>query len=458
MTSLAGVPVKVWKPVLSEDLAATALSVARVVSSRLGSREQVAQAVALAHSQSGFAQYLSWTPYAIAQGDAGLSILWSYLDSCFPCEGWDIKGKEFLELAVRGAESNSYLPLSLFSGLTGLAFAAWQLSREGTRYRGLLAKLDEAIVPQTIALASGIRQRNGVNVGDFDAISGLSGVGAYLLCRRGRPLAMNALEAVMKALVNLLEEDGVPRWHTPSSLLYDDESRQTYPDGNLNCGLAHGVPGIIAFLALCLREGLSTAGLPQALERTADWICQNRADDPWGMNWPNAISLEQAETTAGRMLWVGSAASAPYGPGRSAWCYGSPGIARALWLAGDALDCSRYRNLAISAMEAVFRRPVEVRGIPSPTFCHGISGLLEITLRFANDTGVALFAEESCRLTEQLLGLYSPDFLLGFRNIEVADREVDQPGLLDGAPGVALALLAAAGEVEPSWDRLFLLS
>jgi hypothetical protein len=35
---------------------------------------------------------------------------------------------------------------------------------------------------------------------------------------------------------------------------------------------------------------------------------------------------------------------------------------------------------------------------------------------------------------------------------------VDQPGLLDGAPGVILALLAASTDVEPIWDRLFLLS
>jgi len=48
--------------------------------------------------------------------------------------------------------------------------------------------------------------------------------------------------------------------------------------------------------------------------------------------------------------------------------------------------------------------------------------------------------------------------LLGFRNLETADHEIDQPGLLDGTPGVALVLLAASTPVEPAWDRLFLLS
>jgi hypothetical protein len=39
-------------------------------------------------------------------------------------------------------------------------------------------------------------------------------------------------------------------------MLYDDPARETYPHGNLNCGLAHGVPGILAFLALVRKSGL----------------------------------------------------------------------------------------------------------------------------------------------------------------------------------------------------------
>jgi hypothetical protein len=48
--------------------------------------------------------------------------------------------------------------------------------------------------------------------------------------------------------------------------------------------------------------------------------------------------------------------------------------------------------------------------------------------------------------------------VLGFRSLEPAGNAVDQAGLLDGAPGVALVLLAAATDAEPTWDRLFLLA
>jgi hypothetical protein len=450
-----------WNAVLAGDLAAEAVQVARDVSTRLSNPQVLSIAVNAALAQTAFPQTVHWAPYSVAQGYSGLALLWSYLDSCFPFESWDLKGKDDLQRATRGAECVAGLAIGIFSGLSAVAFAAWQLSRDGTRYKSLLAQLDSTIVPQAMTLAYGV-QRNGggVNMGEFDAISGLSGVGAYLLCRRDQPRVRDALLAIAEALTHLLAEprDGLPRWYTPPEQLYDDRMRETYPFGNLNCGLAHGVPSIVAFLSLCLKEGIGGPELPQALERISDWLCQSRSDDGWGLNWPNAVSIERVETASGPRLQVANAALAPHGGSRSAWCYGSPGVARALWLAGDALGRSDYQELGLEAMYAVFRRPVEARAIPSPTFCHGIAGLLQIALRFANDSGSPEIAEQCRELARQLLERYSPDSLLGFRNLEFNDREVDQPGLLDGAPGVALVLLAAASEVEPSWDRLFLLS
>jgi hypothetical protein len=184
----------------------------------------------------------------------------------------------------------------------------------------------------------------------------------------------------------------------------------------------------------------------------ADWLVSHRLDDEWGVNWPTAAPLVERD---GRLLADAGAAEAA---SRCAWCYGSPGIARALWLAGEALDRDDFRELAVAALRAVFRRPLAARMIDSPTFCHGVAGLLQITLRFAHDTGLPELAEASRGLVRQILAAYRPESLLGFRNLETGDRETDQPGLLDGAPGVALALLAAARDVEPTWDRLFLLS
>jgi hypothetical protein len=109
-------------------------------------------------------------------------------------------------------------------------------------------------------------------------------------------------------------------------------------------------------------------------------------------------------------------------------------------------------------MEAVYRRPIRAREIDAPSFCHGVAGLQQTTLRFSRDTGLSKFVAAAQSLHQQIFEAYEPASLLGYRNVEPDDRKIDQPGLLDGAAGVALVLLAASTSIEPVWDRVFLLS
>jgi hypothetical protein len=435
--------------VLEIDRAAEALAVAQDVADRLRDHNRIEAANAARVQQTAYPKSVYWDPPGVAQGDAGLALMCSYLDTCFPGEGWDVTAHRYLTLAAQAAEHSGYLAPGIFGGLSGLAFAAWSLSCNGTRYQRLLRTVEELLLPQTVTLAGALSQhKDGVSVGQFDVISGLSGVGAYLLCRRDNEEATAALRAVLSGLVALTgEEDWIPYWYTPAHLMGDETMAHLYPNGNLNCGLAHGIPGPLALMALAVRSGVQVEGLKEAIGRVVVWLDQNRVDDAWGVNWPTAVPL----TPAG-------APSSSEEPSRSAWCYGSPGVARALWLAGEAMDNPGYRELAVEAMEAVYRRPLRERRIDSPTFCHGVAGLLQITLRFARDTRLPLFAEAAETLSEQLLSLYDRDSLLGYYSLEPGGQRVDQPGLLDGAPGVVLVLLAVATDVDPTWDRLFLLS
>jgi hypothetical protein len=448
-----------WCQALKGEQATAARVIAQDIAARLRDPMRAQAAVTKALNQTAFPRTSRWHPYSVSQGNAGLALMFGYLDACLPGEGWDTTAHDHLELAVRGAEQTPYLPPGLFSGLSGLAFAASQLSRNGTRYRRLLIGLESVLLPQVLQLAHSLmRQSGGIGVGDFDAISGLSGVGAYLLCRRNEPHLAAALCIVVESLVALtVDENGLPRWHTPPDLLSENEMRERYPLGNLNCGLAHGSPGLLAVLALARLEGVKAVGLDSAIGQLAGWLVQNRCDDRWGANWPTAVALTSCGTEW-PVTKPAPASEAPFGPSRNAWCYGSPGIARALWLAGEAINHNGFQELALAAMEAVYRRPVLERNIPSPTFCHGQAGLLQITLRFAQATGCSVFGAAAEELTTKLLALYDSESMLGYYDLESGDRHVDQPGLLTGAPGVALVLLAASTNVEPTWDRLFLLS
>ena len=429
------------------------MRVARVVANRLRDQHRVGLAVATAPTQTAFPLAVHWQPASLAQGDAGIALTCAYLDACSADEGWDQIGHGYLTVAAEGAEQLPPLSPGMFGGLAGLAFAGWSLSRGATRYRRLLATLDDTLLPRVTMQADGLARltMEGISFGEFDVISGLAGIGAYLLLRRENPGAVMALEAVLHSLVALANDTGSrPRWWTPAYLLGDEEMAALYPHGNLNCGLAHGIPGPLALMALALSHGIAVPGIEEAVDRLASWIVEHRADDGWGVNWPYAVSLTQEGSP--------DLSASPEASSRAAWCYGAPGVARALWLAGVGRDRPEWRNLAVEAMEAVYQRPVTVRRIDSPTFCHGVAGLLQVTLRFAKDTKLPVFAEAAASLTDWLLSVYEPDSLLGYRNWEPGGTRVDHAGLLDGAPGVLLTLLAASTDVEPLWDRAFLLS
>jgi hypothetical protein len=379
---------------------------------------------------------------SLACGDAGLAILYGYFDRCFPGAGWDKIAHQAILRATQTIAAGQ--PIGLFGGLSGLAYATWYLSHGETRYLRARAAIEDTLVPQAVAFAQTLATKSGMAVEEFDVVSGISGVAAYLLGRTSDDRARQALESILGAMVAILSRDEpAPKWHTPADLISARQMIGKFPDGNLNCGLAHGLPGMLSVLALASSQGVETPGQREALHRWAYWLKARHMPDQWGGSWPAAVS-------------VGST-PAPV-PAPAGWCYGNPGVARTLWLAGNALDDSCLRETALDAIRAVYQRPVSRRGISSPTFCHGVSGLLHITLRFANDTGLPDFADAADALLGQLLKSFAEDSVFGFRAYDSEARLVDSPALLDGAAGVALVLLAVTSDQDPSWDRIFLLS
>ena len=441
--------------------AGPALAVASEVGSRVADPARVAAALAAAARQTAHPASVHWRDHAVGQGHAGLALLFGALDQYDPGRGWDRTAHQHLTLAVRAVEGAGRPPAGLFAGLAGLGLVASCLSGDGARYRRLLGTLDQALVARVPGLVGGLG--GGVAVRDVDLISGLAGVGAYLLLRRDRPGVEAALRRVLGSLVDLTgsDEDG-PRWRTPPGQLSPDE-RARYPGGYLNCGLAHGIPGPLAVLSLALRAGTDLPGLPDAVARTADWLAAHRADDANGPGWPNAVPLP--DTIPGRAALANAGQANPTQPGRAvparaAWCYGGPGVAAALRLAGDAIGGAgaRHRDLASTALLAALARPAEVARADSPTFCHGRAGLLAATASFARATGDERFRRAAAALAGELVDGFDPAAPLGYRDREAGGRLVDQPGLLTGAPGIALALLGAAAPAEPGWARLFLLA
>lgn len=407
---------------------------------RLHDQHLLDQSIEVSKSQSQIPQYIAWINHSSASGYAGLAILDAYLDACFPNQGYDLAGHYALQCATKFELDN--VPYGLSSGLSGLAFAAKLLSCQGARYEKLLNTLDQRICEVVYQQVGQMElQHHGFGSSQYDVISGLSGVGAYLLCRSDISTCREALHKIGSMLVALSgNEHGVPHWYVPHEMIMQDTLPPHYPTGLMDSGMAHGITGPLATLALMYKHNEIVPDHSHAIEEMANWLIANRCDDEWGINWGTMYPIEG----------VGE----PPRPARTAWCYGAPGIARALWLAGSALNNDAYKKTAIDAMKAVCCKSLQ--DVP-PNLCHGIAGILMITLRFWNDTQMPIFETAAQDILTQLIRLYDSNFLLGYRDHEY-DRRLDRADLLNGSIGITLALLASNYNVEPTWDRLFLLA
>lgn len=165
-----------------------------------------------------------------------------------------------------------------------------------------------------------------------------------------------------------------------------------------NPGVAHGDPGIAL--------ALSHLGQRAPLRAVADRI------------------VERARTTNGMVTWPG--------PKLQAWCYGTPGVAWALWEAGRTLADDELQRFAADAFESFLDT-----GAINPTrnrregmaICHGDAGILLLCDAFARHAHMAEAAEHAELLADRLA-------------LHLAELPGWPPGtLLEGPAGVLAALL-----------------
>lgn len=278
---------------------------------------------------------------------------------------------------------------------------------------------------------------------DYDLISGIVGIGVYLLERGDAPTARKALDHVVRHLIANAElTEGGVAWFTRPALLLPHQRTAT-PNGNFNLGVAHGIPGVIALL------GRIAATVPDADPR-----CRRYGVE--AMRW--LASQRLIASTNGRYPANVERDGANRGPARTAWCYGDPGVAIAMWSA--AARFGEPADAAIELARECTRRPLERCGVVDPSLCHGAGGLAHLFNRFYQRSGDVLFADAARAWIQRTLELRRAEGVGGFAywwgDLGGTSEWRPNTTILEGAAGVALALLAAIEPCEPAWDRMLL--
>jgi hypothetical protein len=397
---------------------------------------------------------------SLASGTAGLALLYGYLAQAQGAPDHAATAVRLLEQAT-AALADKPVWASLHGGLAGVG---WTLAHLRVRLRGLDGEDDLAAIDEVLLDHLGQSPWRD----DYDLISGLVGFGVYALERVARPesskgagtgartpfegsgRATQCLQRVLDRLAETAEQsvEGFT-WKTCPALIHP-EDRGMFPGGYYNLGLAHGVPGVVALLGQA-RAAVS----PLAPRRSGEPRETARALQEGAAEW-----LLARQGAGGFPAWLepgkGADRPAPLG-----WCYGDPGVAAALLGAARCVGEPDGESEARAIARRAARRSPEEAEVVDAGLCHGAAGLGHLFNRLFQATGEPGLAEAARFWFDRALALRRPgQGIGGYLAWAPADNGartwVAEPGLLTGAAGIALALLAAATPLEPCWDRMML--
>lgn len=372
---------------------------------------------------------------SLSSGTAGMALFFRYLSE----EEADRKYVHAACVFLNHAASKlAHTPLGpqLFQGFTGIAWTVAHMQRHGVNGSAFdLSEVDSALTEYVSV---------GPWRGSYDLIGGLVGIGVYALERLPEPSAVGCLEHVIERLAELAER--TPQgasWFTPPDQL-PGPYRDASPQGHYNLGVAHGVPAVLALLSHAAAAGIRREDARSLTEDGVRWLLAQRLPHEHGSWFP---------------VWVGPGVE----PARSrcAWCYGDPGIASCLLQVSELSGLSDVRRVAVAMALDSTRRPVADTGVRDASLCHGAAGLSHLFNRMYQATGDLTLLRAATAWLErtmemQQLGRGFAGYEYYVPNGSFPRSSAAEPGFLEGAVGVGLALLAAASSVPPEWDRTLL--
>lgn len=376
--------------------------------------------------------YFDEVDSSLYSGKAGLILLYSVLAKIYP-EKYSEVIKKLLPQSIYSLENN-ILSLTLSSGIAGTAYAlsfAQNLCDLHILDEENFLKIDKYI---TNSIETEFIKNN------WDPLHGYIGLGIYFLERNKYT---NHTTVLSKIVDNLYEKRNEyidwQLWITPG---YKNISTD-----NINFGLAHGISGVVVFLALVAREKIATKKCKELIDHALKFFFANTDKAEGYSSYPSSINLKDGKINNNS---------------RIAWCYGDLCVANAFLAAGNTFDNEDWVNHAIEIILKTVDRKFEDTGIIDPCFCHGIAGIIHQYSRYyeltQNDT-IKEYIQRMIELNNRMF--YNPQTGIGGYQYTIFDEKmhqrqnIDSPGLLEGSAGIALVYLNILNNI-PDWDLAFL--
>lgn len=389
-------------------------------------------------------------------------IIGEIMDSNIDCNWLKISYEYMIKIREDLYNDKELNTTSLFGGLSGIGYGVYVLNQNVHFYDKFLGSLNKIIIDSVNTKLPYVNYFIGnMKMEYYDTITGLAGTTAYLTLFKKEEEIEKTIKRILSLFVKITEDIkvlgyNVPGWYISSDNQFLQYEKVRYKDGNFNIGLSHGITGILSAMAIALKEGIEVNGQRQAMGKILKDLRMFYFEDEEGaIFWNKKISFENYIT--GKFELDNNL--------RASWCYGTPGIARSMFLAGKEINDKSSIDISIRAMKKICEMSEDKWMLNSPIFCHGYAGLLSIVQSMWIDTGNEIFNFGRKKILRKLLNFYDENLPFGFCNIEFKDvinnnfdlvrkNSVD---ILEGAFGVILALLSISNPLKDNWMRTFLL-
>lgn len=389
----------------------------------------------------------AWGPTTLSHGIPAINIFLAEVNEIDPDNEWDKINHEYIKKLGEYIESQGIDNISMFSGVSGIGLAIICSSKNGERYNNFQSILQKEICEVIDIFIDEINSCKYVQMSFYDVIQGLSGILNYTISFNSKDMisVSNKIIECLSRICYNTEYNGIeiPRWYIPRENQFLESEKEKYFNGNFNLGMSHGIAGILTVFCNAYKNtNFTSKNLELNIRKLARFLYKFCINENNEVYWGGRISLNEYET--GIITDKDT---------RDAWCYGTPGVSYALLLAGKILNEKSYIDIAIKAMKESINKE---RGIYSPTFCHGYSGLAIISKRFFEETGEQVFRDYCINAKLRIASMYDESAPFGFWNIE-KNKKLSFIGLLDGAIGTLLTLIELEFSSKTSWKKAFLL-
>ncbi len=336
------------------------------------------------------------------------------------------KGAEIITEAFTRIE-NGYTFPTFCDGIAGACWVLELLKQEQ------FVELEEDIITEDVDTYLFEKMKSFIDDHNFDFLHGAIGIGMYYLKRYQNTdsnIYVEYLAILIDAIIaTALKEGDTIKWE--SKIKSGD-----YTAIGCNLGLAHGIPSIIFFLSKLAFHKVFVSKVIGVLEPASKYLLSCKfKDEGITASFPNWIINEQPNANYSRL----------------AWCYGDLGIGVSLLRAAEVIKNEELSKEAIRILEKTSkRRNLEETKIRDIGLCHGSFGVMNIYNLISNVTVNDILQDATTYWAKEALDMT----ISNNENTDFTQREIN---ILDGAPGVGLAILSYLDKDETIWEEVLLI-